>query len=153
MENRSPVRVENVQLELVEVPDNMNIIDPSVTLAHIDADGFATSADTCTFTVDRLVLINPAEMTWRVTFTVEVDDIPRIAELTFSNIIMIEPSYLANGDLTSDGRTDFEDFAKLAAHWLQDEPSIDIAPTPYGDGIIDTKDLRIITENWLMGVQ
>lgn len=52
------------------------------------------------------------------------------------------------GDFTRNGEVNFDDFAVLAAHWLTDEPSVDIAPeTP--DGIIDFLDLQVFAQHWL----
>jgi len=54
----------------------------------------------------------------------------------------------AVGDFTYDGIVNFEDFAVLAAHWLTNEPSVDIAPeTP--DGIVDFLDLQVFVQHWL----
>ena len=36
-------------------------------------------------------------------------------------------------------------------NWLQDNPAIDIAPSANSDGIIDLKELLILTEHWLEG--
>jgi len=47
------------------------------------------------------------------------------------------------------GRVDFKDFSILAQYWRQDEPSVDIAPLPSGDGKVDFKDLSLLAENWL----
>jgi hypothetical protein len=52
-------------------------------------------------------------------------------------------------DLNEDGRIDFKDYCKLAKHWLQDEKSVDIAPPPNGDGVVDSNDLAVFIENWL----
>ena len=55
------------------------------------------------------------------------------------------------GDLNSDSRLDFVDFATLADQWLGGpaSPSADIAPIQGGDGIVDTLDLALLAENWL----
>ena len=52
-------------------------------------------------------------------------------------------------DFNNDGRVDFEDFSRLAQHWMQDEPSVDISPAPEGDGIVDYKDMAGLAEYWL----
>jgi hypothetical protein len=53
------------------------------------------------------------------------------------------------GDFTADGKVNFKDFACLARYWRQNEPSIDIAPWPYGDDIVNFLDLAALTDNWL----
>ncbi|UCF43979.1 MAG: right-handed parallel beta-helix repeat-containing protein, partial [Planctomycetota bacterium] len=55
------------------------------------------------------------------------------------------------GDFDDDCAVDFVDYAILSDYWLMDEPSVDIAPQPAGDGIIDERDLDILCENWLAG--
>jgi hypothetical protein len=53
------------------------------------------------------------------------------------------------GDFDSDRNVDLIDFAILADFWLTDEPSVDIAPTPAGDGLVDTSDLAVLSDSWL----
>ena len=67
LENVSASTFENVQLVMVAWPDNMTIIDPHVTFggAQIGPGESAASIDTCTFTVDRSILIDPNEVIWR----------------------------------------------------------------------------------------
>jgi len=43
---------------------------------------------------------------------------------------------------------DIKDLLKLIEHWGQSEPSVDIGPTPLGDGIIDVKDLEVLMSYW-----
>jgi len=52
-------------------------------------------------------------------------------------------------DLNGDGIINLSDFSSLAQHWRQDEPSVDIAPSPVGDRIINFKDLAVLAEYWL----
>ncbi len=56
-------------------------------------------------------------------------------------------------DLNGDGKVDFKDFRKLAQYWGQDEPSCDIAPLPFGDGIVDEQDLMVLAEYLLKELQ
>ena len=52
------------------------------------------------------------------------------------------------GDISDDGKVDFEDLAILANQWLQPPgtPSADIA-LPYG--IVDFLDFAKLAENWM----
>jgi predicted phosphodiesterase len=52
-------------------------------------------------------------------------------------------------DFNRDKKVDLEDLGKLAQYWLQDEPSVDIAPGPYGDEMVDFKDLAVFAKYWL----
>jgi hypothetical protein len=54
------------------------------------------------------------------------------------------------GDLTRDCKVNFEDLSMIAAYWLSYNPSIDIYPAPYGDGIIDYHDFATVTKNWMV---
>jgi hypothetical protein len=62
-----------------------------------------------------------------------------------------EFSYAYAGDFDNDCDVDFFDFAILANSWLQNNPLVDIAPAPAGDGIVDIKDLAVLCDNWLAG--
>jgi N-acetylneuraminic acid mutarotase len=51
-------------------------------------------------------------------------------------------------DFNGDFKIDIEDLIILIEHWGQDEPSLDIAPTPSGDGIVDVQDLEVFMSYW-----
>jgi len=51
-------------------------------------------------------------------------------------------------DLNGDGIVDIDDLLMLIEHWVQDEPSVDIAPPPFGDGIVDVQDLEVLMSYW-----
>ncbi len=52
-------------------------------------------------------------------------------------------------DLYPDFTVEMKDFSKLAQYWGQDEPSVDIGPMPWGDGVVDMQDLAVLLEYWL----
>jgi len=52
-------------------------------------------------------------------------------------------------DFNRDRKVDLADFSKLAQHWRQHEPSVDIVPAANGDRIVDVKELTILAECWL----
>lgn len=52
-------------------------------------------------------------------------------------------------DFTGDGMVNLQDFAELAGYWGQNEPSVDVAPWPYGDGTVNMLDLAVLTDSWL----
>jgi hypothetical protein len=74
-------------------------------------------------------------------------DLAVFAQSWLKGVITAIPS-----DFISDGRVDFRDFSKLAHLWMQYDPSIDIAPPPNGDGIIDEKELALFALDWLNSV-
>jgi hypothetical protein len=49
-------------------------------------------------------------------------------------------------DFNGDGRVDGFEFTKLADHWGEYEPSCDIGPTPWGDGVVDVQDMVVLAE-------
>jgi N-acetylneuraminic acid mutarotase len=53
-------------------------------------------------------------------------------------------------DFNGDGKVDLRDFSKLAQYWGQNESSVDIAPPPFGDRMIDFQDISVFAENWLV---
>jgi predicted outer membrane repeat protein len=57
------------------------------------------------------------------------------------------------GDFDGDCDVEFIDYSILANFYLTDEFSVDIAPTPAGDGIVDANDLAVLCNNWLLGVE
>jgi hypothetical protein len=50
-------------------------------------------------------------------------------------------------DLNNDGIVDAADFSIMIDYWHTDEPSYDIAPAPFGDGIVNIQDLVVLAEN------
>ncbi len=58
-----------------------------------------------------------------------------------------------NVDLDGDGTVGIEDLKTLVEYWGQNEPSVDIAPRPFGDGVVDVKDLEVLMSHWSQEVQ
>jgi uncharacterized protein (DUF2141 family) len=51
-------------------------------------------------------------------------------------------------DFNGDGKVDTDDLLILIANWGINEPLCDIGPTPFGDGIVDMKDLEVFMSYW-----
>jgi len=49
-------------------------------------------------------------------------------------------------DLNSDGIVNALDICIIVDHWGEDDALCDIGPTPFGDGIIDIEDLKVLAE-------
>ena len=49
-------------------------------------------------------------------------------------------------DFNGDGKVDAADISIMAGFWNTGEPLCDIGPTPLGDGIVDARDLMVLTE-------
>jgi len=52
-------------------------------------------------------------------------------------------------DFNHDGVMNLLDFALLARLWLEAEPSLDIAPPPVADGVVDYQDLAGLAAYWM----
>lgn len=52
-------------------------------------------------------------------------------------------------DISDDGIVDMRDFALLARHWQENEPSVDMAPNPLGDGIVDMFEVQVLADHWM----
>ena len=63
-----------------------------------------------------------------------------------------EFDWLYLGDFAGGCDINLFDFSVLALSWQQDNPAIDIAPFLEPDGVIDFKELLVLTEHWLEGV-
>jgi pectin methylesterase-like acyl-CoA thioesterase len=124
--NLWPFAVKNVELEMIEVPENMTIIEPNVTFGDIEfgTRQSITSIDTCTFQVDRSKAIEPDKIVWRVKCQMADTGMP--IELTCA------------GALADDGKIGFEDLAELAGQWLKAD----------GDGVVNFIDFARIAEKW-----
>jgi hypothetical protein len=55
---------------------------------------------------------------------------------------------LANADFNDDGNIDTDDLLILIDNWGQNEPLCDIGPTPFGDGIVNIKDIEVFMSYW-----
>lgn len=60
---------------------------------------------------------------------------------------------IAVSDFDHDGDVDFDDLAELISYWLQEEASVDIAPYPTADGIVNLQDFALLAESWLAGIE
>jgi len=51
-------------------------------------------------------------------------------------------------DFNGDSKVNIDDLLILIEHWGQNEPSLDIAPPPVGDGVVDAQDLEVLMSCW-----
>lgn len=51
-------------------------------------------------------------------------------------------------DFNGDEIVDIKDLLRLIESWDQDDPAVDIGPTPFGDGIVDAADLEVLMSYW-----
>lgn len=50
-------------------------------------------------------------------------------------------------DFNDDGAVDLDDLSRLIESWGMNDPLVDIGPMPFGDGIVDSKDLLVLAEH------
>jgi hypothetical protein len=51
-------------------------------------------------------------------------------------------------DLNCDGFVEIQDLLMLIESWGQDDPAADLAPAPFGDGVVDALDLEAMMSVW-----
>jgi len=51
-------------------------------------------------------------------------------------------------DFNHDYKVDIQDLLELIQSWGQTNPTVDIAPPPFGDGVADKKDLEVLMSYW-----
>ena len=51
-------------------------------------------------------------------------------------------------DFNDDWQVDLDDLLVLIEHWGQEEPALDLAPVPFGDGVVDANDLAALMQYW-----
>lgn len=51
-------------------------------------------------------------------------------------------------DFDGDGYVGLTDLQRVADSWGQNDPSCDIGPMPWGDGVVDEVDLEILMDHW-----
>jgi hypothetical protein len=66
---------------------------------------------------------------------------------TGQGIELVVPSLTPIVDFNSDGIVDSVDMCMMVDYWGTDEPLYDIAPPPFGDGIVDIQDLILLSEH------
>jgi len=49
-------------------------------------------------------------------------------------------------DFDANGKVDAQDMSVLVDHWNTSDPLCDIGPSPFGDGVIDFQDLKVLSE-------
>ena len=138
-------------------------LDPNLSFASFDGNTVAqvcqvygNSAGGTGFDISRVDLPNDVNTGKKWFQYVRIDDKygdGRSAELDAVSDVSCCGDYkhpFPDGDITQDCRVNFADYWVLAEQWLNTtgELSADIAPDN-GDGIVDYKDIALMSENWL----
>jgi hypothetical protein len=134
---------------------DLRIIDPNGTtfmpfvLNPASPNTPATTGDNIRDNVEQVLIQTPTIQgvyTVRVTYKGTLTNSQQYYSLILTGQMTAEPIV---GDFNDDGEVDYKDLAIIAAYWLTDEPSIDIAPAG-GDGDVDFLDLSQFAQNWLI---
>jgi len=127
MHNTCTTPVSDVRFQITSLPSNMSLLSQNIIFEHVGPDESVTGLGMLTIQVDHSKPTDMSAMMWRII-----------------------PYFQA--DFTHDGAIGFGDLALLCGYWLQDEPAMDIAPPPDGDGIVSLPDFAALAELWLEGL-
>ena len=155
MHNFGSEPIENITLDLIDLPEGLTLLDSSVALNSMAADSQAVTSDTLTIRIDRSVPMPELDITCRVGFDVAGKsrqwlDYTGLLTLTETDLNYQPQAVYALADQTRNGVVDMDDLEALCEVWLQDNTNgLDIAPPPYGDGVVNMLDFQYLAENWL----
>ncbi|MHC4643154.1 MAG: hypothetical protein ACYS32_16040 [Planctomycetota bacterium] len=91
--------------------------------------------------------LSPYGRVTKVRFRIDAND---TSDFFFIDNIMVLSDTISRLDFTGDGNVNFRDFSRFARYYSQYEPSIDVAPLPSGDLIVDAKELAALAADWLI---
>ncbi|MDD5010625.1 MAG: right-handed parallel beta-helix repeat-containing protein, partial [Phycisphaerae bacterium] len=148
IQNQNNYDVTNVQARLINATNMISVTDDSVSFETIIAEHSAISNDTFKIVVDRSQLIEPGHLTWELIWY-DVSDQQGNQTLSM-NLSLDKLEGGISGDITGDGKVNFDDLRVLSEQWLQPPgmPSADIAPVP-ADGFVNFLDFALLAENWM----
>jgi len=134
----------DVYVELIDASGQViNAIDDEIFYPLIEANSTvdsSSSEDYFIIEVDRSELITPGRLTWQVDYT--RTDSSQMQMM--SAAVPIE----VTGDISGDGKVDFEDLWRLAEMWLWTGQAGEIAEDTFADGIVNFKDFAKIARGW-----
>ncbi|MBL7152336.1 MAG: right-handed parallel beta-helix repeat-containing protein [Phycisphaerae bacterium] len=137
LENVSRFGVWDVRLEMVGWPQNVTIVDPTISFgdAEIGPGESATSVDNCIFRVDRSKPIDSAEIVWRVAG--ESADSGERMECTSSSLVPPGPEPVG-----------FDGLRDIAAEWLWQGLAGGVEEDKVEDGTVNLADFARFAEQW-----
>ncbi len=106
-------------------------------------DGPNSFGDFFVIAVDRSRLITPGSLTWKLDYTKTDGSGVQI----ISARLPAEPKIA--GDLTDEGKVDFEDLSELAKQWLWTGPEGGVPEDIVEDGAVNLADFAELAENWM----
>ena len=76
------------------------------------------------------------------------EDTGRIEGMVIARTDIVLPFSVPVVDFNGNGTVDINDLLRIIESWNQDDPSVDIAPPPFGDGVVDILDLELLMSYW-----
>jgi hypothetical protein len=149
IQNQNNYDVTNVQACLVNATNLVkSVTDNLVSFDIIGTGQIATSTDTFKIVVDRSQLIEPGHLTWELIYYAIAGQ--QGGQMMSVSLSLNDFEGKIAGDISGDGKVNFEDLKILAEQWLQSPgtPSADIAPIST-DGIVNFLDFAVLAENWM----
>ena len=70
-----------------------------------------------------------------------------VGSLHIDNVVIGQPPIITNFDFNGDGIIDSKDVCIMVEYWGSDYSLCDIAPPPFGDGVVDIEDLKVLAEH------
>ncbi len=146
--NPNPYDMTHVQMKLKDWDAAvLSVSDDTIVIDTILSGATVTSTDTFTIVVDRSVPIVSGMLTWQLMYyTVASGD--QVQQDTMS-MLLSDIDAGVSGDISGDGKVNFDDFAILAGQWdaAPGDPSADIDPSQ--DGHVWIEDLMCLAQNWM----
>jgi hypothetical protein len=117
---------------------------PYFTKDNGNNNGISGSVSPITYTFDLLIEFDTPVDVYELVFAVpgRTSGLGMVYQEEHFYIEVVSPF-----DLNRDGIVDGADIGVMVNHWHTDEPLYDIAPEPFGDGIVDVQDLILLSEH------
>ena len=142
--------VDNTSPRLINDLD-LQITDPCGTIAYpfvlnpASPNNLATNGDNVLDNVEQILISSP---TIPGDYTIQISYKGTLTnDQQYYSLILSGQTESLLSEFTGDGEVDFKDLAELVTYWLENEPSIDIAPSE-GDGIVNFLDFSRFAQDW-----
>jgi len=151
--NNGSSSIYNLSLELVRMPPELMLLDSTILISSVSPGDSVASTDLFKIRIDRTQTLSDLETICRMSFnnanqSEQWSDYEGTIEFSTDSVSYATRAVYLVGDVTNSGSVNITDLAQICSCWLSDCPSVDIAPTHQGDGIIDFLDFAELSRNW-----